>query len=324
MRFSIIVPVYNAKAFLPGCVESICRDDGNDWELILVNDGSSDDSGILCQQFAARDRRIRVIHQTNMGPGGARNMGLRQAQGEYVWFVDSDDSILPGALDTLREACDRFSADIFSFDYLQEEGKGQLRPVAASMGIPDRPFSLQEQPEFLRSMPAVWLRLWKRSLFAEHKIEFPDRAFYGEDLQTSVKLFALAQSIVILRRPLYCYCDRPGSLMNQVSESRNRHMLEAFADLTQWFEQHSLRSVYEQQLTALAVEHLLLATTVRVAKGNPLSPFLPEIRQFIDEHYPAWKTCTYVRQMSGTKRLALFLVEHRRYRVLQILFRLKG
>lgn len=324
MRFSIIVPVYNAEESLCACVDSICRDSGNDWELILVNDGSSDRSGELCQKLAAKDWRIWVIHQTNMGPGGARNTGLQQARGEYVWFVDSDDGILPGALDVLRETCDRFCADIVSFDYLADNGKGQLRPVQASIGVENMPFSLKEQPEFLRSMPATWLRIWKRSLFLDKGIAFPERAFCGEDLQTSAKLFAMASSIVILHSPIYRYCDRPGSLMNQEAEERNYHMLEAFEDLTRWFEQKGLRSSYEQQLSALVVEHLLLATTVRVAKINPLSPFLLQIRQFIDEHYPAWKTCSYVRHLSGAKRLALFLVEHRFYRILQMVFRLKG
>lgn len=324
MRFSIIIPIYNAEKYLPGCVASICEDPGNDWELILVNDGSTDRSGVLCQNLAADDRRIAVIHQPNLGPGGARNTGLRHARGEYVWFVDSDDGVLADALECLRDACNRFGTDIISFDYLADEVTGRLCPVEANIGAENVPFSLKEQPEFLRSMPAVWLRIWKRSLFTDHFIEFPNQAFYGEDLQTSVKLFAAAKSIVILHSPLYRHCDRPDSLMNQASESRNRHMLAAFADVTQWFEEKGLRSLCQEQLSALAVEHLLLATTVRVAKGNPVSPFLPEIRQFIEVNYPDWKNCRYVRQLSGPKRLALFLVEHRYYRVLQILFRLKG
>ena len=324
MRFSIIVPVYNAEAFLTGCVESVCRDAGSDWELILVNDGSTDGSGALCQRLAEQDPRIWVIHQQNLGPGGARNTGLHQARGEYIWFVDSDDHIAPGALEVLRRACDRQEADLYSFDYFADSGKGPLQPVRAGDGPENTPFTLREHPEFLRSMPATWMRLWKRSLFVENGISFPDRAFYGEDLRTSVKLFAAAQSIVLLHEPLYCYLDRPGSLMNQASESRNRHMLDAFEDIADWFSGRGILDTYRPQLTDLTVEHLLMATTVRVAKANPTSPFLAEIRQFTDAHYPAWKTCDYVKNLTGSKKLALFLVEHRFYRVLQLLFRLKG
>ena len=324
MRFSIIVPVYNAGEYLSGCIDSIRKDQGGDWELILVNDGSTDNSGSLCQSYAEQDSRIWVIHQQNCGPGGARNTGLNQARGEYCWFVDSDDAIAPGALELMRMAVDQFHADVYSFDYLADDGKGHCCPVEASFGPENRPFALREQPDFLRSMPATWLRLWKRSLFEEHQIYFPDRAFYGEDLQTSTKLFAAAESIVILKKPLYRYLDRPGSLMNQASEDRNRCMLTALADVTGWLEQRELRTLYEQQLTAMVVEHLLLATTVRVAKVNPLSPFLEEIRLFTDGHFPGWKNSLYVQELGGGKRLALFLVEHRFYRVLGWLFRLKG
>lgn len=324
MRFSIIVPVYNAGKFLSGCVDSIRQDPGGDWELILVNDGSTDNSGALCQAYAEQDSRIWVIHQQNRGPGGARNTGLNQARGEYCWFVDSDDSVVPGALELLRLAVDQFHADLYSFDYLADTGSGQPRAVEASFGPENRPFALAEQPDFLKSMPATWLRLWKRSLFEDNQIGFPDRAFYGEDLRTSAKLFAAAKSIVVLRKPLYRYLDRPGSLMNQASEDRNRHMLEAFADITDWYEQRGLREEFDPQLTALMVDHLLLATTVRVAKANPASPFLREILEFADTRYPAWKKSGYVRQLGGARRLALFLAEHRMCRVLGWLFRLKG
>ena len=324
MRFSIIVPVYNAREYLDKCIESVRQDPGSDWELILVNDGSTDGSGVLCQQYAAQDSRIWVIHQQNRGPGGARNTGLQQARGEYCWFVDSDDSIVPGALDLLRLAVEEFHADVYSFDYLSDDGKGRPVPTEASFGSENTPFVLRDQPDFLNSMPATWLRLWKRSLFEDHPIRFPDRAFYGEDLRTCAKLFSAARSIVLLRKPLYRYLDRPGSLMNQASEDRNRHMLEAVADLTDWYAQSDLGEICREQLTRLAVEHLLLATTVRICKANPRSPLLEEIRQFMDSRYPRWKTCRYVRQMGGAKRLALFLAEHRFYRTLGWLFRMKG
>ena len=324
IQFSIIVPVYNAGDYLAECVASVCRDKNRDWELILVNDGSTDGSGKLCQELAAKDSRIWVIHQQNMGPGGARNTGLHQARGEYIWFVDSDDGIVPGALELLRRAVEQFHADIYSFDFLVDRGKGQRQRVEAVTGPENRPFTLAEVPEVLRCRPATWLRLWKRSLFEKNGITFPERAFYGEDLQTTVKLFACAKSIVMLRKPLYSYLDRPGSLMNQASEQRNRHMLTAMEDITRWFEERQLRERYEPQLCGMAVEHLLLATTVRVAKANPHAPLLEEIRQFMDTRYPGWESCDYARSLTGNKKLALKLVCSRKFRTLQVLFRLKG
>lgn len=324
MRFSIIVPVYNAERFLNTCVDSVLADEGADWELILVNDGSSDGSGALCDEYAARDTRVRALHQENKGPGGARNTGLENAKGEYVLFADSDDALVPGAMEKLREAVEAHHPDILTFDYLADDGEGHLAPTKANNAPENRSFRLAEHPEFLNSMPATWARLWKRSLYMEHNIRYPQRAFYGEDLQTSCKLFALADSIVYLPEHLYRYLDRPGSLMNSASPARNRHMLAAFADLTDWYAEKGLKEQYDDRLCAMAIEHLLMATTVRVAKAAPTDPLLNDIRAFMMVRYPRWRENGAIAGMSALRKFALYLIEHRHYRLLGWLFRMKG
>ena len=96
-RISVIIPVYNVAAYLPECMESILRQDHEDLEIILIDDGSTDESGMICDRYAARDSRIRVIHQKNGGAAAAKNAGLRIATGEYLSFADSDDYLEPGA-----------------------------------------------------------------------------------------------------------------------------------------------------------------------------------------------------------------------------------
>lgn len=327
MKLSIIIPVYNAREFLHRAVESVASDPGDDWELILVNDGSKDGSGQLCDHYAASDSRIRAIHQENRGPGGARNTGLENARGEYLFFVDSDDSLIPVTLEVIREALKRVEPDILTFDYFSDDGEGHLIPKTANFapdGTSFRTFRLEEYPKFLNSMPATWARVWKRSLYIDNGIRYPDRAFYGEDLQTSGKLFALADSIAYLPSGLYRYLDRPGSLMNTADPERNRHMLTAVGDLTDWYERHGLRQRYEEQLCEMAVEHLLMAATVRVAKADPASGLLTEIRAFMDKRYPLWRKNPCIGRMSLLRKFALYLIEHRHYRLLGRLFRMKG
>lgn len=324
MRFSVIIPVYNAQEFLVSCVGSVTADPGQDWELLLVDDGSTDGSGGMCDRLAREDGRIRVIHQSNRGPGGARNAGLEAARGEYLLFVDSDDALVPGALERLRGEVDSSGADIVTFDYLADSGSGALRPVKANRAPERRLFRLEEHPEFLSSMPATWARLWRRGLYMEGGIRYPERAFYGEDLQTSCKLFALARGIVYLPEHLYRYLDRPGSLMNTASPERNRHMLTAVEDLTGWYAGRGLTERYGDWLCGLAAEHLLMAATVRVAKAAPEDPLLAEIGDFMEKTYPAWRECGYVRSLGGLKRLALRLIQGRHYRLLGWLFRMKG
>ena len=324
MKLSIIIPVYNASAFLHNAVESVRSDPGEDWELILVNDGSKDGSGSLCDSYASADSRVRVIHQQNRGPGGARNAGLEQARGKYLFFVDSDDALNPGALDVIRQALAKWTPDILTFDYLADDGEGHLNPRIANVAPVNAPFRLEDYPRFLNSMPATWARVWKRELYIDNGIRYPDRAFYGEDLQTSGKLFALADTFVYIPECLYRYLDRPGSLMNTASPERNRHMLAAVGDLLDWFEARGLRGRFEDQLCEMAIEHLLMAATVRVAKAAPNAPLLEEIRQFMEQRFPGWRGNPSVGNMPLLRKFALNLIEYRRYRLLGWLFRMKG
>ena len=116
MKISIVIPVYNVREYLSGCMASVLANDLSDCEIILVDDGATDDSGTLCDEFAAaHPDRIRVIHQENGGLGAARNTGLEAAEGEYLLFLDSDDSLAPGALEEML-ALDLQGADLCVFD----------------------------------------------------------------------------------------------------------------------------------------------------------------------------------------------------------------
>ena len=133
--FSIIVPVYRAEDFLDDCVRSILSQSFSDFELLLVDDGSPDGCGALCDKFAKADRRVRAFHQENRGVSAARNLGLLNATGTYILFVDADDHLVPGALAAIREVQGKIGASDFLYwdfcDALPEGMRGQadLHPV---------------------------------------------------------------------------------------------------------------------------------------------------------------------------------------------------
>lgn len=324
MLFSVIIPVYNAAEYIENSASSVLSDPGQDFELILVDDGSRDESADLCDKLAKNDSRVQAIHQENAGPGAARNAGLESATGEYVLFVDSDDALAPGALDRLRETVAAYHPDIVSFDYFSDDGSETVKPEKANYAPENQVFSLENHPEFLLSKPAVWARLWRKSLFFDNDIRYPERAYYGEDLQTSLKLFASAGAIVYLPEALYRYLDRPGSLMNAARPERNRSMLTAFADLADWYAARGILNRYQKELEALAIDHLLMAATVRVAKADSASPLLREIREFMEERFPQWRKNPSVANLTKLRRLALWLIERKHYTLLGWLFRMKG
>lgn len=325
MFLSIVIPVYNVADYLRGCVDSVLVNDLTDCEVILVDDGATD--GIcpqLCDAIAAEHPDlIRVIHQKNKGLGGARNTGLEAAQGEYLFFVDSDDTIAPDAVAALRQVVTQTHPQVVSFDFDTDNGEGHRSFVSGSYCTPEGPFRLCERKEFLLSVPAAWSYLWKRSLFLEQNLRYPDRVWY-EDVRTTTKLLARADSIVTLRKSLYRYLSRPGSITRSAKLDRNREILEAFQDILGWYQENGLFSEYRDELCRLTAEHVLLVASVRVARADPRHPLLPEFAAFTEEVFPDYGKNPYLSQLPRAKRLALWLVQHRMFRCLWLLFRLKG
>lgn len=324
IEISIIIPVYNVQDYLARSVDAILENDAEGCEVILVDDGSKDGSPAICDAYAAaHPELIRVLHQENAGPGAARNAGISAARGEWFLFVDSDDRLAPNALRRLRAAIAEEEADVISFQFYKESVKGETwEEWSGPMQALTR-FSLAEQPGFLLTQPSCWLRLWKRSVFSDNDIRFPNVVWY-EDIRTVTKLLAKAKHIVNLPDHLYYYLDRPGSIMNSSQLPRNRDILPAFADILDWFDQQGLKQTYYDELCALTVQHVLLAASVRVSRIDPGSEILAELARFTELRFPDWRENPYTRNLPRMKRLALWLVAHRRYRLIRTLFQLKG
>ncbi len=324
MKISIIIPIYNVETWLSRSVEAILANDTANCEILLIDDGSSDGSPALCDRYAAEHPDlIRAIHQKNAGPGAARNTGIAAATGDWFLFVDSDDRLAPNALSRLREVAAEGEADVISFQFFKESVEGQSwEEWSGPMQSLER-FSLREQPAFLLTQPSCWLRLWKRSVFEDNGISFPNVVWY-EDVRTVTKLLAKAKQIVNLPDHLYYYLDRPGSIMNSSQLPRNRDILPAFADILDWFEAEGLTKAYYDELCALTVQHVLLAASVRVARIDPKSEILEELRAFTEKRFPDWKKNPYSKTLPRLKRLALHLVAQKRWRLIRTLFNLKG
>ena len=175
MIFSVVIPVYNVKGYLPKCIDSVLAQDFTDYEVILIDDGSTD------------------------GESEARNVGIEAAQGEYLIFIDSDDYIAPNMFRVLADAVARFGSDIIGFGAALEANGVVVKELVDPLPT-DRTFTLADTPELMQTMPSPWSRIWRRSLFLDSGVRYPARIWY-EDLCTSVKLLALARSAVLLCRP---------------------------------------------------------------------------------------------------------------------------
>lgn len=323
MRFSIIVPVYNVAEYLQACVDSLLAQRCDSYEVVLVDDGSTDGrSPGLCDALAAaHPDRICVFHQSNGGLGAARNTGIRHAEGDYLLFVDSDDTIEPNTLEVLSRRIDETHADmyIYSFRYLEETGATHPAELRCS-AVTGEVQTLDRCPDLLLDSPMACNRAIRRSLF--EGIEFPGRVWY-EDLCTTPKLLQRAGSIVQLEDVFYIYLKRKGSIMRSSNLKRNLEILNALETVHKWFETKGALENYHEHLVYLAVDNTIAAAR-RVLMEDPRADYLPQFLEWVQKTYPDYRACSLLRRLGRKKLILLRLLEGKHYRLARTMFRVAG
>lgn len=215
---SVIVPVYNVEGYLEKCVDSILTQTYSYFELILVDDGSKDGSGKLCDLLAAKDSRIICIHKENGGLSSARNAALDVCKGEYITYVDSDDMISPNALELMLEYANKCEADIVVTRYPISFSDDTVAPETAVVKRVKTLAELGATQEIICKSTRweAWGHLFKRSLWED--LRFPDGKIY-EDFATTPYVFAKAKRTTFIDTAVYYYFQRSGSIMRK-SESK--------------------------------------------------------------------------------------------------------
>lgn len=202
---SVIVPVYNAEPFLRLCLQSLSEQALADMEFLLVNDGSTDNSGAVCEEFAAGDSRFRVIHKENAGVSAARNTGISEARGEFVGFLDADDTIRPEMFADLRNLAEQYEADIVVCDSEAVDGK-HLPVLETINSLPDS--CLLERGEIvpeqlLELAGSAWRCLYRRTLFGKENVSFPMGLRLSEDRIFNLYAMGYAKRIYYTKTVYY-------------------------------------------------------------------------------------------------------------------------
>lgn len=220
---SIIVPVYNVKDYLEKCLKSICGQTYQNLEIIVVDDGSTDGSGELCDVFAQSDSRIKVVHQSNGGVSAARNKAISVAQGEYLGFVDSDDWIDNDMYEFLYQLMIQNEADVaISSLYIEKESKTVVKYASENLWVYNRDEAIRALVEDKHVRNYLCDKLFKRYLF--EGISFPLNRIF-EDLAVSYQLFYKTKKVVMQDTPKYHYLMRAGSAMQSKYNPLKEHNL---------------------------------------------------------------------------------------------------
>lgn len=212
---SVIVPVFNAKRELYHCIESILHQSYTDFELILVNDGSTDESSSICDRYTEMDSRICVVHQKNRGVSSARNKGIEISQGEYFCFVDSDDQLISTFLDSMVSTMETQKADIVVCGYqvVKHGTVVQERKLRENIANPIPRNNLYVLVEHtLYSAP--WCKLFRGDIIRKQQIRFDESMCFGEDMVFNFAYTDYIHSIYVINKSLYqYYIDNENSLM---------------------------------------------------------------------------------------------------------------
>lgn len=218
-KISVIVPVYNIEGYIERCLKSIQKQTYLRFEVIIIDDGSTDNSLLLCQKFAKKYRNFRVISQKNQGLSAARNAGIKQATGDFLAFVDGDDEILPNFLADLMTAAETTGAEIAICGFFEVYPKN-TRIVKTksrqSMTVKTGREAVKDLLIFQKNIEIVtWNKLYKKELF--HKVQFPVGKVCEDNL-TTYKLLARAKKVVYLDLTLYRYFRRNNSITKQTNQ----------------------------------------------------------------------------------------------------------
>lgn len=229
-KVSVIVPVYNVRDYLEKCVNSVREQSFPDWELILVNDGSTDGSEEICRRLARADSRIRVLDRTNGGVGAARNAGMDSAQGEYIAFLDSDDSYAPEHLTVLLTLSEITGADVAAAGAITFDGQG--REIGR---ISLQPAEIKGEEEILRTflcrsdaLYACWNRLFRRTSVGGIRFSHFTRA---EDALFCSEVLSRSQSYAVSGECTYRYLRRTGSVTMESSVNALKDQLLAWREI---------------------------------------------------------------------------------------------
>ncbi len=330
VKLSVVIPVYNVEDYVAKCLDSLLEPglsllgSGEEpgYEIIAVNDGSTDSSGEIAAGYARRrPELVKLINIENSGQGQARNVGMEAASGEFIYFIDSDDYLVPGAMAALLEALEQ-DFDICIFDSIAVNTLGdelERRPGCRC----SPPLSLSAHPELLLENPDVWNKIFRRSLFMDNNIRFTPRVWF-EDLRTVPKLYAYTDRVIYIPKAFHRYVQRPGSVTNTSKVRRNLEIIPAVDELIDFYKSLGMYEHLKDVLEYLAFHSQFLTSSVRANLADWKSPVQGELARDFLEKFPDYKSNPYVGSMSRQHKLLSFLLVHRMYLGVHILMKLNN
>ena len=316
-KISIIVPVYNVEKYIKKCLDSLVNQTLNDIEIIVVNDGSPDDSQTIIDDFVVRyPDKVKSYIKKNGGQGSARNFGIEHSESQYVAFVDSDDYVELDMFEQMYNCAIKNNSDIVicGNNVINMESK----------------IIKQEKPQYgsdyniLSEKMAVWNKLYKRDIIKN--ITFRCNVWY-EDIDYTIKLLLNTNKISYVDNCLYNYLLRPGSTMNNSNIKRNLELIAAFNEIDRYFKKINNYNKNTEKIEFLCIDHMYISAIVRVinadANNKDKNIIINEFRSYVYKKFPQYKKNNYIKNLSTNRKIIYFLIKNKLYFLVKIIFKIK-
>lgn len=331
MKISVISPVYNSALFIRAMIDSLLAQTMSDFEVLFVDDHSPDGSVAVAKEHVAskgESGRFRFLRTpVNSGPGAARNLGMAEARGEYIAFIDSDDVVRPDMFSTMVAAADVAAAD---FCYCQIAYKGGKRDglVVANPVVADGEFSPADKRRFLTRFKTFCVTfIYRRSFLKEYGLTFPAERS-SEDTNFLIKVLLYGRRVACVQRPLYLYWQHGDSLTVSRNEERWRSKFAAFGHLMGEVTRRNLYDGFRQEIDYLYLKKCFLVGALNYLQdaARPSAGILSEMKALLMQAVPGWQANLYLSRDWRSRILAALLCRHPRLaiRLLPFLLRRSG
>lgn len=319
-EITVVIPVYNVEKYVEKCVKSIALQSCENVSVVLVNDGSTDNSGAICDRLAAEYSNVKVMHQTNKGLGGARNTGIENCKTDYIMFLDSDDCLTPDTLKICANIISSNQCDMVLFDMLSVYDDGSKGVKYTVPVIPDKLLSADELKP-LAFYSGACNRVYKTKLFKETGIRFPEKVWY-EDLRTVPLLVPYVKNVYYYsKKPLYFYLQRRGSIMHTPDFDRVvTERMAAVDTVVDYYMQNGIYDKYHEELDYLRIFHgfFLPVREMQSMSGNFML-FADSLQSSLLKNCPEPFKNKYISELSTKEKQMLKLFVNRKYKTVRLL-----
>ena len=340
-KVSIIIPVYNLEKFIEKCVDSIVNQTLKEIEIILVDDGSTDQSGAICDNYVKKDDRIKVVHQKNMGLSGARNTGIKESTGKWFMIVDGDDWLESNAVEELYNNAEKNNSDIFISSFYDNYPEKQVKD--SFFNINELHFQTEEEKLYLQencisrnkytnmncktNLGVTWARIYRKQFIVDNNLEFILGLKRTQDAIFNLYAFEYANKVDYLDIPVHHYRIWGNSASRKYSKDfhvtaneLSQHIIEF---MKKFHKEERLKKAYYSKVFKLLIEIIKIEITPKANKMSLKSKksFLKQLSE--SELYS--NAIKYVEKntLNNNQRLVLFLLKNKLYYIILFLFIIK-